>query len=114
MVEIAEMFDVDLLSGMSFVIYPLQRQRSSRWLPTGSAFFPAASNPLAGLVRLIPIERMNALLVISPNPEVIQEAKRMLERLDNGNDCGWRGQAVRLQRAVHPGREASSHPCSRR
>ncbi len=88
MVEIAEMFDVDLLSGMSFVIYPLQSAEVKSVVADWERIFPAASNPLAGLVRLIPIERMNALLVISPNPEVIQEAKRMLERLDNGNDAG--------------------------
>lgn len=88
LLEIADMFDVDLLSGMSFVIYPLQSAEVKTVVADWEKIFPAAGNPLAGLVRLVPIERMNALLVISPNPEVIKEAQRMLERLDQGNDAG--------------------------
>ncbi|MBL8308889.1 MAG: type II secretion system secretin GspD [Burkholderiales bacterium] len=88
LLEIAEMFDVDLLSGMSFVIYPLQSAEVKTVVADWERIFPAAGNPLAGLVRLVPIERMNALLVISPNPDVIKEAQRMLERLDQGNDAG--------------------------
>jgi len=88
LVEIADMFDVDLLSGMSFVIYPLQSAEVKSVVADWERIFPAAANPVAGLVRLIPIERMNALLVISPNPEVVKEAQRLLERLDSGNDAG--------------------------
>ena len=38
MVEIAEMFDVDLLSGMSFVIYPLQSAEVKSVVADQSAF----------------------------------------------------------------------------
>lgn len=88
LVEIAEMFDVDLMAGMSFLLYPLQSAEVKTVAADWERIFPAASNPLAGLVRLIPIERMNALLIISPNPDVVKEAQRMIERLDRGNDAG--------------------------
>jgi general secretion pathway protein D len=88
LLEIADMFDVDLLSGMSFIIYPLVSADVKTVVADWDRIFPAAANPLAGLVRLIPIERMNALMVISPNPDVVKEAKRLLERLDNGMDAG--------------------------
>ena len=88
LVEIAEMFDVDLMSGMSFVLYPLQSAEVKTVVADWEKIFPAASSPLNGLLRLIPIERMNALLVISPNADVVKEAQRLIERLDNGNDAG--------------------------
>ena len=88
LLEIADMFDVDLLSGMSFIIYPLVSADVKTVVADWDRIFPAAANPLAGLVRLIPIERMNALMVISPNPDVVKEAKRLLERLDSGIDAG--------------------------
>ncbi len=88
LVDVAEMFDVDLLSGMSFVIYPLQSAEVKTVVQDWERIFPANANPLAGLVRLIPIERMNSLLVISPNPDVVKEAQRLIERLDSGNDAG--------------------------
>ena len=88
LLEIADMFDVDLLSGMSFIIYPLVSADVKTVVADWDRIFPAAANPLAGLVRLIPIERMNALMVISPNPDVVKEAKRLLERLDSGMDAG--------------------------
>ena len=52
---------------------------------------------------------MNALLVISPNPEAVQGSETHAGGLDNGNDAGWRARLYVYKRAVHPGREASSH-----
>jgi general secretion pathway protein D len=50
-------------------------------------------SPLAGILRIIPIERMNALLVITPQPEYLEEAKKWIERLDKG---GVEGSGVRF------------------
>ena len=41
-----------------------------------------ATSPLAGILRIIPIERMNALLVITPQPAYLDEAKKWIARLD--------------------------------
>src|SRR5258708_12377202 len=40
------------------------------------------SSPLAGIVRIIPIERMNGLLVVTTQPKYLEEAKKWIERLD--------------------------------
>jgi general secretion pathway protein D len=42
------------------------------------------TSPLAGIVRIIPIERLNALLVITPQPAYLEEAKKWIQRLDSG------------------------------
>src|SRR6185312_3096228 len=43
-----------------------------------------AGGPLASIFKIIPIERMNAILVVSPNAAYVEEAKKWVERLDRG------------------------------
>ena len=43
-----------------------------------------ATSPLTGILRIIPIERLNALLVITPQPAYLDEAKKWIARLDAG------------------------------
>jgi general secretion pathway protein D len=43
---------------------------------------PAESNPLFGAIRVLPIERMNALLLVSPRAAYIDEVRAWIERLD--------------------------------
>ena len=42
------------------------------------------AGPLAGILRIVPIERMNALLIITPQPAYLEEAKKWIARLDQG------------------------------
>jgi general secretion pathway protein D len=86
--EIAAMFDIDLLAGMSFLLHTLESADVKVVAADWDKIFPAATNPFAGLLRVIPIERMNAILLISPKREVILTAKAWLERLDTGTDAG--------------------------
>ena len=88
MLEIAEMFDVSIFAGMSFLLYPLESADVKVVVADWEKIFPSASNPFAGLLRIIPIERMNAMLIISPQRDIILEARTWLERLDKGSDAG--------------------------
>jgi general secretion pathway protein D len=55
------------------------------------------TSPFTGILRIIPIERMNALLVISPNAAYIEQAKKWIERLDAGSGEGTRFYVYNLQ-----------------
>ncbi len=88
MLEIAEMFDVNILAGMSFLLHPLESSDVKTVAADWEKIFPATANPFAGLLRIVPIERMNAILLISPQREMIVEARQWLERLDKGSDAG--------------------------
>lgn len=88
MLEIAEMFDVNLLAGMSFLLYPLESSDVKTVAADWEKIFPASANPFAGLLRIVPIERMNAILLISPQRDTIIDARQWLERLDKGTDAG--------------------------
>ena len=39
------------------------------------------NSPLSGILRVVPIERMNALLIITPQPAYLEEAKKWIARL---------------------------------
>ncbi len=87
------LFDIDWMRGMSAGIFPLQSadvkavgQEIEKLLGQRDA------NPLGGLIRIVPIERMNALLVVTPNPALIEKAREWIEKLDQGTG----GEGVRF------------------
>jgi general secretion pathway protein D len=85
LIDTIAMFDVDWLAGMSAGVFTLQNADVKTVFGEFEKIVgPAAQSPLAGILRVVPIERMNALLVISPNPQYLEEAKKWIERLDRG------------------------------
>lgn len=78
-----ETFDVDWLSGMSVGIYPLDRVEVDTVVPELETLFgEGASTPLAGMFRFMPMERLNAVLVITTQPEYLNKAKSWIDVLD--------------------------------
>jgi general secretion pathway protein D len=89
MLDTVEMFDVDWLSGMSVGLFTLQNADVKAVDAEFNKIFSDKSlNPLAGVVRLIPLERLNGFVVISPQPHYLEEAKIWLERLDHAGTTG--------------------------
>jgi len=89
-----DMFDVDWLAGMSVGLFTLQSTDvKSLMTDLDKALGTPDKSPLAGIVRIIPIERLNALLVVTPNPEYLDEAKKWIERLDR---AGGEGTSIRF------------------
>lgn len=93
LLEIAAMFDIDLLEGMSFAIAPLQSSDVKTVLADLEKVL-GANNPLQGLLRVVPLERMNALLLISPQKRIVDEARRWIDRLDAGGSDAGGGQRL--------------------
>ncbi|MBL8512843.1 MAG: type II secretion system secretin GspD [Betaproteobacteria bacterium] len=79
---IVELFDVDFLAGYSFGLFQMSTDVKALGADIDKIFGDATKSPLAGIVRIIPIERMNALLVISTQPRYLEEAKKWIDRLD--------------------------------
>jgi general secretion pathway protein D len=85
--ELVRLFDVDWLKGMSFGLYPLKIGRARQVADDlESIFGDAAEGPLAGVLRFVPIERLNAILAISPQADYLREARIWIDRLDYGDD----------------------------
>jgi general secretion pathway protein D len=78
-------FDVDWLRGMSVGVFGLQHASVGELMPKLQQMFgPSGNTPLAGMLRFIPIERTNAIVVISPQPAYLDEVRGWIERIDRG------------------------------
>ncbi|MCW8808596.1 MAG: type II secretion system secretin GspD [Rhodanobacter sp.] len=78
-------FDVDWLRGMSVGVFNLQYASVGELMPKLDGMFGVhGDTPLAGMLRFIPIERTNALVVISTQPAYLQEVGDWINRIDRG------------------------------
>ncbi len=101
--DIVSTFDVDMLKGMSVGVFPLKYISTSeveaalRLLSSGGTAAPAApaanaagaaaasaptSLPLAGALRILPIARINSVMVVTPRAAYLDEARSWIEKLD--------------------------------
>jgi general secretion pathway protein D len=104
-------FDVDLLKGMSVGLFPLKYasvrevEAALALMTPGASRAPAAaggvpgapgaaaagfaeSNPLAGAFRILPIERLNSILVVTPRAAYLEDARRWIANMDRpGNNA---------------------------
>lgn len=108
--EIVDTFDIDTMKGMSIGLFPLEYvsvqevDAALKLLSTGAA--PAARpavptpapgapavgggigaasplpGPLAGVVRVMPIERLNAILVVTSRAYYLEQAREWIAKLD--------------------------------
>ncbi|MGI8896598.1 MAG: secretin N-terminal domain-containing protein, partial [Casimicrobiaceae bacterium] len=87
LMDTIDMFDIDWMAGMSVGVFPLQNSDVKTVMQElDKVIGTPQTSPLTGILRIIPIERMNALLVITPQPAYLDEAKKWIERLDKGGD----------------------------
>ena len=87
--ELIDLFDVDWLAGMSFAMLPLKSTEAETLIPElQEVFGDPDQGPLAGLVRFVPIERLNAILVIASRPSQIDKAREWVARLDKAGEEG--------------------------
>ena len=79
-------FEMPIMNGLEFLRLVRSPESKQRTVPVimltarddelDKVLGDKATSPLTGILRIIPIERMNALLVITPQPEYLEEAKR--------------------------------------
>jgi general secretion pathway protein D len=88
-------FDVDYMQGMSFGIFPLKNsdvETINKELE--EVFNSADGNPMAGMFKLVPLERLNAILVITPQPRYLDKIKLWITRLDKSSSSAGGGVIV--------------------
>lgn len=100
MMDTIDMFDVDWLSGMSIGLFVLQNADvKSVDAELTKILGDKSANPLAGALRVVPIERLNGFVVITPQPYYLDQARLWIERLDkvSGTSGGSRLYVYRVQ-----------------
>ncbi len=90
--ETVSIFDIDILKGMSVGLYPLQSVDAPTVIEELEKLLgEGVDSPLSGMFRLIPIERLNAVLVITQQPAYLDQAKLWIDRLDRTNSAASGG-----------------------
>lgn len=115
--DLIDAFDVDWIAGMSLGVFVLEHVnvnevRDALQLLIGSerateifgqaAAAPAAAagaaspsaptaaagvNPLSGLLRVLPVQRLNALVVVTPRQHILAQVEQWIRRLDRPTDA---------------------------
>ena len=84
--ELVEIFDVDWLNGMSVGLYKLKDAEVKTLHAEMEKIFGEKDSPVSGVVRMVPVERLNALLVVTSRPGYLEHAREWVERLDQVAD----------------------------
>lgn len=91
--DTVEVFDVNWLEGMSVGLFTLKYVDTKTVInELETVFGETTKGPMAGMFRLIPVERLNAVLVVSPQPAYLEQAEMWVERLDRGGFAEGRKQ----------------------
>jgi general secretion pathway protein D len=117
-------FDIDILAGRSFALYPVGDGDPSKLAGEMEKIMQAQTDgPLAGRVQVLPMERINAVLVVSAEPRFLDTADRffhLAQRVQDATARAWHvyyvqnGQSADLegllQRAFTPGNVSPTPP----
>ena len=87
LLDLIRSFDVDWMKGMSLGMFPLKSAEALTVADElGEIFSSEADVSGAGIVRFVPLERLNSILVITHNATYLKRVEEWLERLDLGQE----------------------------
>jgi general secretion pathway protein D len=75
---LVQAFDTDILAGQSYALLPVPEGAAKDFTASLQEAFRAQGNAgLAGIVRVVPLDRINSVLVIAPQGRYIDDARRV-------------------------------------
>ncbi len=117
LVGLVRAFDIDVLAGQSYALFPAGDGDPAKLAAQFERVLQAQTDgPLASIVRVLPMDRVNAVLVVSSQPRYIDAASRFFHlttRVEDATARTWHVYYVQngqssdlenvLQRAFTPG-----------
>ncbi|MFK7831534.1 MAG: type II secretion system secretin GspD [Congregibacter sp.] len=88
--NIVSTFDVDMLAGMSVGMFPLENSSVVETVTAVQALLDVAGGSggdISGIVKVLPMERLNSVLVVTPRSHYLQRIGSWIERLDVDPDA---------------------------
>jgi general secretion pathway protein D len=93
--EIITSFDVDLLKGMSVGIFPIENSSvadidaalASLLGKEGGEGALETAGGIGSMIRIIPIERLSSIMVVTPRAHYLERVRTWIERLDQAPDA---------------------------
>ena len=101
--QVIKEFDVDWLRGASFALFVPQHTDARLIEPELEKLINGPNSPSAGLVRLINMEKLNGILAVANQPQLLEDVRRWVEVLDREGESTERHVYVY---AVQNGRSA--------
>ncbi len=104
LVALVQAFDIDLLARQSYALLPVNAGDVKDFAGAlQDALRGQSGGALAGMVRVVPMSRINAVLVISPQPHYIDEARRVYGLIDHARQQTIRSWHVHYLQNSHAG-----------
>ena len=109
LLEIVDVFDTNVFEGERVRLFPVENSLAADLVQDLVTVFAGYALSENGAIRFVAIERMNSVLVISPNMAVFDEVQKWLDRLDQPlQTSGVRnfvyrvrnGKAIEIQRVL--------------
>ncbi len=83
LLEIVDVFDTNVFEGERVRLFPIENNLATDLVQDlGTIFAGYALSDNRGAIRFVAIERLNSVLVVSPNVAVFDEVQKWLDRLD--------------------------------
>ena len=84
-----QVFDVDWMASMSVGVFPLQSGRASSVVQDLERVFGEASKtPVAGMFRFMALDTANAVMVITSQPNYLDDIQQWIDRIEGGSGEG--------------------------
>jgi general secretion pathway protein D len=81
--ELLAMFDADTFAGQRVKLFEIENSRPSDLVKELDAVFKAyALSDKGGAVKFLPIDRINTIIAVAPNPGVFNDVQKWIEKLD--------------------------------
>ncbi len=85
LVSLIRAFDIDILAGQSYALFPVTSGGAKDFgTALSDAFRASGGGALAGVVRVVPMERINAVLLVSAQARYIEQARRVYALIERG------------------------------
>jgi general secretion pathway protein D len=91
-------FDVEWLRNQSVGVYPLKSTSPETMIEELERVFETREGGAGnGVVHFQPVSRMNAVMVVTKNPELLKQTTQWVERLDRSDNSGTAVRSYRLK-----------------
>jgi general secretion pathway protein D len=82
MVDTINLFDVDYMKGMSYALVHPDHVDAAGLAQELNRIFQNTRGASAGLIRFVPLARLNTLLVVAPRANLLKDVQKWVTRLD--------------------------------
>ena len=101
--DVVGAFDVEWMRNQSVGVFPLKATSPETMIRELERVFESSDGGQGqGLVQFQPIQRMNAVLIVTKNPKYLERATQWVQRLDRSDTSGTTVRVYRLQYGSAP------------